>query len=178
MWYIGLMIAPPIEIQMTAHQIAVARMHLLYFRPLLKLTSWLIFAGVLAISTWWSWMVDGPGVPGRWLAGFFALVGSWLLLNYSRERGRKEVARMYREGFSLTLREDGLLYQVGESFEVLPWAKFNRGLLTRHWYYLFFDSTWALIIPRRSFETVDDYRHWAALASARIPAQVPVKTGQ
>ncbi len=166
------MLAPPIEVKMTAHQIAMARLHLLYVVPLARKSGWMVLGIFALLSVTLHWFFGGRfSTWAEYLTGFFAIGGSWFLLNYTRERGRKDVARMYEEGFSLTLREEGLLYQVGEAFEVLPWEKFTRLKVASSWLFLYFDSHWALIIPRSSFQSKEEEATWISKAGERIANQ-------
>lgn len=164
-----MLLAEPVEIKMTKHQIAMARLYVVYVLPLAKKSGWIILSVVLALSLLANEAMGGDSQSaGEVLITIFGLGGSWFLLNYTRERGNKEAARMYLEGFSLTLRDDGVLYQVGEAFEVLPWAKFAKVLKTKSWIYLYFDTQWALIIPRTAFASTAAFDRWEQAAAKKL----------
>lgn len=166
------MLTEPIEIKMSAHEIALARLNVLYLLPLRKKSGWLILIVVFALSAAANLLTGGSvETIGELAVGFVAVAGSWLAFNYTRERGNKAAARMYVEGFTLTQREEGLLYQVGEAFEILPWAKFSKVTGSRRWIYLYFSNQWALIIPRTSFASDEKYQAWLKSAAANISKQ-------
>lgn len=163
------MLAEPIHVKMSNHQIAMARINVTYVEPLKKKSAWMILGVFMILS-----VVANLTGGGRFesiaemLIGLVAIAGSWFLFTYTRERGNKEAARMYDEGFTLTLREEGLLYQVGEAFEILPWSKFGKSLRTSKWFYLYFTTHWALIIPRSSFPTDERFQAWMKVAEEKI----------
>lgn len=168
------MMAEPIQIKMSNHEIAMARIHVSYVEPLKKKSAWIILGLFMILSFVANFTLGGRFESvAEMLIGLVAIAGSWFLFNYTRERGNKEAARMYVEGFTLTLREEGVLYQVGEAFEILPWSKFGKSLRTRKWFYLYFTSNWALIIPRSSFSTEEKFLAWMKVAENRIlPSQM------
>ena len=162
----------PIIVQMSAHQIAVARIYVQYILPMRQRSGWLILATIAAFSLALRYVIEGAEsiVFGELFIGALILGGSWLLLVYTRERSQKSASRMYIEGFRLSARADGLEYRVGEAFEILAWDKFEKSLITKSWVFLYFSARWALIVPRTSFKNDDEYQAWFAFAQSQIEA--------